>query len=64
LFDPKALYRAVTAYTGNQLVQQKFFTLPFAMDIHFGYRETPFTPKDMDFKKASRSFELGSEKFL
>jgi hypothetical protein len=35
LFDPTNLYRAATAKTGNQVLQQVFFTLPFEVDIHF-----------------------------
>ena len=53
LFNPKALYRAETAYSGNQLVKQKFFTMPFSMDIHFGYKEKPFTPEEMNFTKTT-----------
>lgn len=63
LFDPKALYRAETAYSGNQLVQQKFYTLPFQIDIHYGYRPTPWTPEEMDFNKTTESLRKAQESF-
>jgi len=35
LFDPSSLYRAETAFSGNMVVQQKFYKLPFTLDIHY-----------------------------
>ena len=53
LFDPDSLYRAETAYEGNLVVMQKFYTLPFSMDLHFAYRDDPFSSADMDFEKTT-----------
>lgn len=39
LFDPTSLYRSETAYSGNLIIQQKFYETPFLVDIHFGYRD-------------------------
>jgi len=33
------------------------------MDIHFAYRETPFTPEDMDFDKTSSDLEFAENLF-
>lgn len=33
------------------------------MDIHFAYRETPFTPEDMDFDKTSSDLEFAEDLF-
>jgi Glycosyl hydrolase family 63 N-terminal domain/Glycosyl hydrolase family 63 C-terminal domain len=35
LFDRESLYRAETARTGNQVVLQVFFNIPFEVDYHF-----------------------------
>jgi hypothetical protein len=40
LFDPQNLYRAATARTGNQVIQQVFFNLPFEVDFHFSHEES------------------------
>ena len=55
LFDPKDLYRAETANIGNLVVMQRFYQLPFALDLHFGYRDEPFTKSDMNFDKTTQS---------
>jgi hypothetical protein len=47
LFDPVNLYRAATARTGNQVVNQVFYQLPFTVDIHFAY-VTPEETKEKD----------------
>lgn len=57
LFDPNYLYLEETAFEGNQVLQQKFFKLPFSLDIHFGYRDTPFTEAEMNVTEATESFK-------
>lgn len=56
LFDLDSLYRAETAMKGNQVLQQKFYKMPFTLDIHFGYRDEPFTEADMNTTTATESF--------
>ena len=63
LFDPTSLYRDETSYTGNLVVQQKFFNLPFAVDLHFAYRETPFTSDEMDFTVTTSQLEAAKTEF-
>jgi hypothetical protein len=60
LFNPDALYRAETAYEGNQLVKQKFFNLPFSMDIHFSYKNLT---GEMDYEKTTQALKEAEEKF-
>lgn len=60
LFNPDALYRAETAYEGNQLVKQKFFNLPFSMDIHFSYNNLT---GEMDYDKVSDALNQAEDKF-
>lgn len=47
LFDPASLYRAATARTGNQVVNQVFYQLPFTVDIHFAYVAKETDEKDL-----------------
>jgi len=35
---------------------QRFYELPFSVDIHFGYRNATFTKEEMDITAASASF--------
>jgi hypothetical protein len=60
LFNPDALYRAETAYEGNQLVKQKFFNLPFSLDLHFAYRNLT---GEMDFDKTTEALKAAEERF-
>jgi len=59
LFDPSSLYRSETSYSGNLVLMQKFYEMPFSLDIHFGYRNATFTPEDMDITAADASFVAG-----
>mmetsp|Transcript_589 Transcript_589/g.762 ORF Transcript_589/g.762 Transcript_589/m.762 type:complete len:156 (+) Transcript_589:471-938(+) len=63
LFDPTSLYRAETSYSGNLVMMQKFYELPFSMDIHFGYRDSTFTKEDMDITSMNQAFEAGKASF-
>ena len=42
---------------------QRFYEVPFSVDIHFGYRNTTFTKDEMDVEKATASFKAGSDNF-
>ena len=53
LFDPDSLYRAETSYSGNLILMQRFYELPFSVDIHFGYRDTTFTKEEMDIEQTT-----------
>ena len=63
LFDPSSLYRSETSYTGNLILMQRFYELPFSVDIHFGYRDSAFTKEEMDITAANASFEAGQASF-
>ena len=63
LFDPDSLYRAGTPYSGNLVMIEKFYQLPFQVDIHFGYRNSSWTKEEMDFDKATASFIHGEAGF-
>ena len=63
LFDPSSLYRSETSYTGNLILMQRFYELPFSVDIHFGYRDTAFTDEEMDITAADASFAAGQASF-
>lgn len=63
LFDPESLYRSETSYSGNLVLMQKFYEMPFSLDIHFGYRDETFTPEEMDITAADASFEAGRTTF-
>ena len=63
LFDPESLYRAETAYSGNLVVMQRFYQLPFAVDLHFGYRNESFSKADMNYKQTSNSLEQAEKNF-
>ena len=69
LFDPDALYRAATPRTGNQIVNQVFWELPFQMELHFSYDCETSLPKWDDvtkaLEKADKEFDATfSEKLL
>ena len=59
LFDPESLYRAETSYSGNLVMMQKFYELPFTTDIHFGYRNSTFTKQEMDIDSMTEAFSAG-----
>ena len=63
LFDPTSLYRAETSYSGNLVMMQKFYELPFTTDIHFGYRNTTFTKEQMDFDSMTDVFQSAEDSF-
>ena len=63
LFDPSSLYRSETSYSGNLILMQRFYEVPFSVDIHFGYRNSTFTKNEMDVEKATESFKAGSDNF-
>ena len=63
LFDPEDLYRAETAYSGNLVVMQKFYKLPFALDLHFGYRNETFSKAEMNFDKTTESLKKAEDDF-
>jgi hypothetical protein len=63
LFDPSSLYRSETSYSGNLVLMQKFYEMPFSLDIHFGYRNETFTTAEMDITAADASFVAGQAKF-
>jgi len=63
LFDPSSLYRSETSYTGNLILMQRFYELPFSVDIHFGYRDATFTKEEMEITAANASFQAGQASF-
>lgn len=63
LFDPTSLYRAETSYSGNLVMMQKFYELPFSVDIHFGYRNETFTKEDMNVDTMTDAFNAGKASF-
>ena len=63
LFNPDSLYRSETSYTGNLILMQRFYQLPFSVDIHFGYRDSTFTKEEMDIEAANASFVAGQQRF-
>jgi len=44
-------------------MMQKFYDLPFSLDIHFGYRNETFTADEMDFDKMTTAFKAGKDSF-
>ncbi len=63
LFDPSALYRAETSFTGNLVLMQKFYQTPFSIDIHFGYRDSSFTKEEMDIDVTTAAIETRKAAF-
>ena len=63
LFDPESLYRAETSYSGNLVMMQKFYELPFLTDIHFGYRNFTFTKQEMDIESMTEALTAGYASF-
>ena len=63
LFDPDSLYRAETAYSGNLVVMQRFYQLPFALDLHFGYRNETFTKAEMNYDQTTEALEAAEKGF-
>lgn len=63
LFDPSALYRAETSYTGNLVLMQKFYQTPFSIDIHFGYRDQAFSKEDMDIDTTTAAIAASKAAF-
>ena len=42
---------------------QKFYNLPFSMDIHFAYRDQPFNSEDLDYNKTTTAIENAETNF-
>ena len=55
LVDAASLYREDNAFSGNLITVQRFYQLPFSVDLHFGYRDSPWTPEEMDTTKVTNS---------
>lgn len=53
LFDSGALYREDNTFSGNLITSQRFYELPFTADLHFGYRNSTWTPEDMNMNDTS-----------
>lgn len=44
-------------------MMQKFYELPFSIDIHFGYRNETFTKEDMNVDTMTDAFNAGKASF-
>jgi hypothetical protein len=63
LADAASLYREDNAFSGNLITVQRFYQLPFSVDLHFGYRDSPWTPEEMDTTEVTNSLEKAESGF-
>jgi hypothetical protein len=63
LADASSLYREDNAFSGNLITVQRFFKMPFTVDLHFGYRDTQWTITEMDTESISEKLTIADSNF-
>jgi hypothetical protein len=48
LADANSLYREDNTFSGMLVTVQRFYQLPFTVDLHFNYRENAWTSEEMN----------------
>jgi hypothetical protein len=48
LADSNSLYREDNTYSGILVTVQRFYQLPFTIDLHFDYRNSAWSATEMD----------------
>jgi hypothetical protein len=57
LFDSGSLYREDNTFSGNLVTVQRFYYLPFTLDLHFGYRDSAFAFDEMSMEETTLAIE-------
>ena len=63
LFDSASLYREDNSFSGNLVTVQKFYQLPFTVDLHFGYREKAWTSEETKMVNTKSNLDEAELKF-
>jgi len=48
LADANSLYREDNTFSGTLITVQRFYKLPFTVDLHFKYRNEAWSPEEMN----------------
>jgi hypothetical protein len=57
LADANSLYREDNTFTGTLVTVQRFYELPFTVDLHFNYREKAWSPEEMSMDLVKKQID-------